>query len=153
MIEHNDLETPSDPGPSSDGRGSETHIKTQNGSGRNGKGNGNGNGSSAPVAELPPAPEVKALPPAPEDAPPAHPVPKKRRSRAWIWLLIIAALGWVGYRAYRSREEQREAAQAAQARRMANRPVSVAVATARRMDFPIYLRGLGTVDAYNTVNL
>src|SRR3954452_2917208 len=99
------------------------------------------NGSQA----LPPGPDRKELPP------PAP--PRKRRSRAWIWLLLIGAAGFVGYRAYENNRSKTAAAAAAQERRAANRTIPVAAVPARRGDLPIYLRGLGTVDPYNTVNL
>src|SRR5690242_8743147 len=92
---------------------------------------------------LPPAPEQKALPPAP-------PV---RRSRAWIWLLLLAIAGFIAFRAYQNVQQKNAAAAAAQERRAANRSVPVAAIPARRGDLPIYVRGLGTVDAYNTVNV
>ncbi len=91
---------------------------------------------------LPPGPERKALPPAPA-----------RRSRAWIWLLALAILGFIVFRSYESAQQKKAAAAAAQERRAANRSVPVAATAARRGDLPIYLRGLGTVDAYNTVNV
>src|SRR3954451_1263776 len=94
---------------------------------------------------LPAAPEHKALPPAPP--------PPRRRSRAWIWLLVLAIAGFVGFRAYRNTEQKNAAAAAAQERRAANRTVPVAAVAAHRGDLPIYIRGLGTVDPYNTVNV
>src|SRR3954452_20368521 len=99
------------------------------------------NGSQA----LPPGPDRKELPP------PAP--PRKRRSRAWIWLLLIGAAGFVGYRAYENTRSKNAAAAAAQERRAANRTIPVAAVAARRGTLPIYLRGLGTVDPYNTVNV
>lgn len=98
---------------------------------------------------LPEAPEQKALPPAPPDAPP----PPRRRSRAWIWLLLLAIAGFIAFRAYENIQQKKAAAAAQQERRSANRPVPVAASTARRGDFPVLLRGLGNVDAYNTVNV
>ena len=93
---------------------------------------------------LPAGPERKALPPAP---------PHRRRSGAWIWLLVLAILGFVGFRAYQNTQQKNAAAAAAQERRAANRTVPVAAVPARRGDLPIYIRGLGTVDPYNTVNV
>jgi len=92
---------------------------------------------------LPPAPEQKALPPA----------PPRRRSRAWLWLLLLGVAGFIGFRAYQNVQAKNAAAAAAQERRAANRSVPVAAVPARRGDLPIYIRGLGTVDAYNTVNV
>jgi membrane fusion protein, multidrug efflux system len=105
------------------------------------------NGSHA----LPEGPERKALPPAPPDAPP--PATPRRRSRAWLWLLLLLTAGFLGFRSYQNVQKKNAAAAAQQERRALNRSVPVAAATARRGDLPIYLRGLGNVDAYNTVNV
>ena len=99
----------------------------------------NGDGLKA----LPPAPERKALPPG----------PVRRRSRAWIWLLLLGTAGFIGFRSYQGVQEKKQAAAAAQEKRAANRAVSIAASRARRGDLPVYLRGLGTVQAYNTVNV
>jgi multidrug efflux system membrane fusion protein len=100
--------------------------------------------------ELPEAPERKALPPAPGDVPPPSP---RRRSRAWLWVLLLAIAGFLGYRSYENVQRKNAAAAAQQERRAANRAVPVAATPARLGDLPIVLRGLGTVDAYNTVNV
>jgi multidrug efflux system membrane fusion protein len=91
---------------------------------------------------LPPAAERKALPPA-----------TPRRRRGWIWLVLLAIAGTIGYRSYQGVQQKKQADAAAQERRAANRAVSIASTAARRGDLPVYLRGLGTVQAYNTVNV
>src|SRR5262249_4352098 len=97
----------------------------------------------APPKVLPPAPERKQLLP-----------PKgRRRGWAWFWLLALAVAGFVGFRAYQNTQHRKAEAAAAQERRAANRPIPVSAVAARRGDLPIYLRGLGTVDPYNTVNV
>jgi multidrug efflux system membrane fusion protein len=101
----------------------------------------NGHGTKA----LPPAPERKALPPASE--------PRRRRGRAWIVLLLFGIAGLIAFRSYQGIQQKKSAEAAAQERRAANRAVSIAAAAATRGDIPIYLRGLGTVQAYNTVNV
>jgi multidrug efflux system membrane fusion protein len=96
---------------------------------------------------------LKALPPAPEHkALPAGPPPRRRR-RAWIWVLLLGIAGFIAYRSYQGVQQKKAAETAAQERRSANRAVSVAASAATRGDMPIYLRGLGTVQAYNTVNV
>ncbi len=83
-----------------------------------------------------------------------RPVPKrKRRGRGWLWLLLLGGLAFGGYRWYRTSQEKKAAAEAAQAQRAAHRAISVAATAAVRMDLPVYLKGLGTVTAYNTVNV
>jgi len=81
--------------------------------------------------------------------------PPKRRRRPWglLWLLVFGGLGYWGFRYYQKTEQVRAAAVAEQAERQAHRAVSIAVSTVRRGDMPIYLRGLGTVTPYNTVNV
>ncbi|MBZ5585656.1 MAG: MdtA/MuxA family multidrug efflux RND transporter periplasmic adaptor subunit [Acidobacteriia bacterium] len=68
-------------------------------------------------------------------------------------MLFFVALGYGIFRYYQAGQQQRQAAEAAQAQRLAHRAVSVAAAQARRGNVPIYLRGLGTVGAFNTVNM
>ena len=97
---------------------------------------------------MPPSSEPEAVTPSkPEKA------SRRRRWIAWLVLLVLGGLGYYGYRFYRTMEQQRQAAEAAQAARLANRPISIAATPARRGDIPIYLRGLGTVTAFNTVNV
>jgi multidrug efflux system membrane fusion protein len=100
------------------------------------------NGNGHHLLEAPPP--RKALPPAP---------PKRKRSFAWIWLLLIAVVGFIGFRSYEGIQEKKAAEAAAQEKRAANRALSVAATPATRGDIPIYLRGLGNVVAYNTVNV
>ena len=102
--------------------------------------------TSVETRQLPPAPEVKALPPAP-------PKPRRLPWRGVLWLLILGGIGYAGFRYYQGAEQKRAAAERAQEERVANRSVSVAASRTRRGDIPIFLRGLGTVTAYNTVNV
>ena len=77
----------------------------------------------------------------------------RRRSLGWLWLMLLAAAGFIGVRSYQGIQQQKAAATAAEERRTANRSVTVTATAARRGDMPIYLRGLGNVVAYNTVNV
>src|SRR5438874_552538 len=95
--------------------------------------------------QLPPGPDVKALPP--------PPTRRRRRGLGLLWLVLLAALGYAGFRYYQSSQKKKAQATAAQAARQAHRAVSVAATPARRGDLPVYLRGLGNVTAYNTVNV
>jgi len=107
----------------------------------------------APDAEAP-APDTKLLTAAPESQGlPAPPPPKRHRGRGILFLLLIAAIGYAGFRYYQASQKKKAAAEEKQAETLAHRAVSIAAATARRADMPIYLRGLGTVTAFNTDNV
>ncbi len=78
----------------------------------------------------------------------------RRKSRWWVWLLFLAVLGYGGWRFYAARAKGQAADPPAGGRgRAANLVVPVVVATAARADLPIYLNGLGTVTAFNTVTI
>ena len=89
-------------------------------------------------------PAVHPLPPAPR---------RRRRGWGWVWLLVLGGLGYGAFRYYQNAEQVKAAKDAAQAARLANRSESVAAAVVRTGDMPVYLRGLGTVTAYNTDNI
>src|SRR5437588_9304255 len=74
------------------------------------------------------------------------------KSRWWLWLLVIAALGYGVYRLQKGSAGQ-QTSPAGSAARSGPRSVPVVAATARQGDMPIYLRGLGSVTAYNTVTV
>ncbi|HXA52238.1 MAG TPA: MdtA/MuxA family multidrug efflux RND transporter periplasmic adaptor subunit [Candidatus Acidoferrum sp.] len=95
------------------------------------------------IKELPAPPEQKLLPP-----------PTRKRSwRGLLFLIALAIGGYYGHRYYQDRQAAKAAADRQQADRAARRSVPVAGIAARRGDLPVYLRGLGTVTAYNTVNV
>ncbi|MDQ2898591.1 MAG: MdtA/MuxA family multidrug efflux RND transporter periplasmic adaptor subunit [Acidobacteriota bacterium] len=83
--------------------------------------------------------------------PPETAPPKKRRSFAWVWLLLFAALAYGGYRYYQASKQRQQAADKSQAARMAPRSVPVVAVLSHLGDMPIYLRGLGSVTPFNTV--
>src|SRR5690242_7527631 len=93
----------------------------------------------------------------PELPTPLRPEPprtrKRRRSFAWVWLLVIAALGYGGYRYFQAARAKRQAAVAAQAAKATSRSVPVVAAPAHSGDMPVYLRGLGSAAAFNTVSM
>ncbi len=95
-------------------------------------------------------------PQAPSETPPrSGPAARPRKSRAWLWLLILAAAGIAGYRYYVQPEPASKAAGTAPpaAPRKGAQVVPVATAPVRRGDFGIYLTGLGSAVAYNTVTI
>ncbi len=89
-------------------------------------------------------PALHPLPPAPR---------RRRRGWGWVWLLVLGGLGYGAFRYYQNAEQVKAAKDADQAARLANRSESVAAAVVRTGDMPVYLRGLGTVTAYNTDNI
>ena len=76
------------------------------------------------------------------------------RPRGWILLLgAVAIAALVLVLRYRAAALQRSSSTARDAAAARDRPVPVLVATVERLDVPIYLEGLGTVAAYNTVTV
>lgn len=88
--------------------------------------------------------------PVPPVVPPDKPT---GRNLTWLWLLILAALLYVGYRYFQQYQEKQRAALTTQSARSGPRTVPIAAVPARVGDLPVYLRGLGTVTAYNTVTV
>lgn len=73
------------------------------------------------------------------------------RSAAYTAVVVILLLvGWYFYRASAAKKQQASQAQAARA---ADRPTPVQAAPVQQRTVPIYLTGLGTVTAYNTVTI
>ncbi len=74
-----------------------------------------------------------------------------KKSRTIGWIVLIAVLGGAGYFGWQRHQEsvqQAENAQKAAARRPA---IPVSMSAVEKTDFPVYLTGLGTVQAFNTV--
>jgi multidrug efflux system membrane fusion protein len=78
--------------------------------------------------------------------------PQRSPARLVIYALILIGIvaGLFMWRASRQKAEAQSAAQAADA---SKRSVPVVVATAEKKDLPIYLEGLGSVLAFNTVTV
>jgi membrane fusion protein, multidrug efflux system len=73
----------------------------------------------------------------------------KSRTTRWILLALVAAgLGYYGWQRFHGENRETVANGAQKAAPVA---VRVNVATAEKTDFPVYLTGLGTVQAFNTV--
>jgi multidrug efflux system membrane fusion protein len=77
--------------------------------------------------------------------------PSKAKRRWWPWLLVLAVVVGAGYW-LRSGAETRPPAAGPPAK-SAMPPVPVVVASARQGDMPVYLTGLGSVTAFNTVTV
>ncbi|HEV1994622.1 MAG TPA: MdtA/MuxA family multidrug efflux RND transporter periplasmic adaptor subunit [Candidatus Acidoferrum sp.] len=77
-----------------------------------------------------------------------------KRSRRWVWLLLLVIVG-AGVWYFRSVRAANSVQNAAAAKggggRGGNPVVPVVVATAEKGDLPVYLNGLGNVSAFNTV--
>lgn len=103
-------------------------------------------GSKIPAPLPAPSPTTKQL------AAPGS--PQKSGSLAWLWLLILAGVGYGGYRYYQSTHAATAAPAVAPGGgggRNGPRTVSVVTTTAKTGSIPVYLRGLGSVSALNTV--
>jgi multidrug efflux system membrane fusion protein len=74
------------------------------------------------------------------------------KNRWWVWLLIFGAIGYGCYRLYLF--EGSKQAKTAHARAgLKPHDIPIGAAAAHRGDMPIYLEGLGTVTAFNTVTV
>jgi multidrug efflux system membrane fusion protein len=73
-----------------------------------------------------------------------------KRLIRWILVIaVVAAAGYFGWQRYSGAEQAKaEAAQKAASRKPA---IPVSIAQVDKADFPVYLTGLGTVQAFNTV--
>lgn len=88
---------------------------------------------------------------------PAHRLPQldlspnaPHKSYWWVWLLIFAGIAYGCYRLYTFESAKKEGMTAARGA-MKARTVPIVAATAERGNMPVYLEGLGTVTASNTV--
>ncbi|OKO67798.1 efflux RND transporter periplasmic adaptor subunit [Bradyrhizobium sp. NAS96.2] len=76
------------------------------------------------------------------------------KSRTIGWVLVIAAVGAAGYFGWQKYSDNKLAAEAAQKRAAQQRPaVPVKISPVEKADFPVYLTGLGTAQAFNTVQV
>ena len=85
-----------------------------------------------------------------ETLPPGKP---GRRWIPWMLMLVFAVIAALGWRAAVRRSQEEEALRAEQARKAALRPIPVSVGKVTKRNFPVFLTGLGSVTAYNTVTI
>jgi multidrug efflux system membrane fusion protein len=88
---------------------------------------------------------------APEAPPPGD--EKKGKSRAWVWLLVLCLLGGGAYYLSRGGATQDAKKTGKQDGKQGSRSVPVVTAPARQGNMEIFLNGLGTVAALNTVTV
>ncbi len=85
--------------------------------------------------------------------PARHTAPRGPRSTKWRWLLILTVVAILGTATYRVMQGGVEAASRPGEGRGVMPPVPVIAGVAEARDVPIYLDGLGTAQALNTVTL
>jgi multidrug efflux system membrane fusion protein len=71
----------------------------------------------------------------------------------WIWLLVFALIGYGCYKLYQSENNRKASMSAAKKGMKGPRNLPVVAVAARSGDMPVYLQGLGTVTANNTVTV
>ena len=100
----------------------------------------------------PPSTIEPALPPSPyQQLDLDNPGPSK--NHWWVWLLIFGLIGYGCYRLYVFENAKKAPGAVKQDFMKAPGGVPVAATAARRGDLPVYLEGLGTVTAFNTVTV
>src|SRR5579862_980720 len=79
---------------------------------------------------------------------------ERRRSLWWLWLVLLAA-AYGAYRWYPQMTTSQSTGKNAKGGAIAagGRPVPVVVVAAHKGDMPVYINGLGTVTALNTVTV
>lgn len=88
---------------------------------------------------------------APEAPPPGD--EKKGKSRAWVWVLVLCLLGGGAYYLSRGGAGQDTKKTVKPGGKQGSRSVPVVTAVARQGNMEIFLNGLGTVSALNTVTV
>src|SRR5580700_6112019 len=82
------------------------------------------------------------------------PAPVRKKSYWWVWVLLLCLAGGAAYRWYpRTTEGQTSAGKDGKGDKSGGRAVPVVAATSRKGDMPVYLPGLGSVTAFNTVTV
>ncbi len=77
--------------------------------------------------------------------------PPRRRSYAWVWILLLLLAGLVGFRAYENKQAEAQAAKAKAA--AANRGVPITTTTATQGPIGVYISALGTVTSVYTATI
>jgi membrane fusion protein, multidrug efflux system len=77
--------------------------------------------------------------------------PPRRRSYAWVWILLLAIVALVGYRVYENKQAAAAAAKAKAA--AANHGVPITTTTATQGPIGVYISALGTVTSVYTATI
>ena len=104
--------------------------------------------AGAPAKEKPPEKRPEARPPSPPEDEPAG-----RPGRRWPWVAGVLVLAVIVFLLVRSRSGNAQKAAAAADAQRSGRAVPVVAVPATVADLPVYLTGLGTVSATNTVTV
>ncbi len=104
--------------------------------------------AEAPAKEKPPEKRPEARPPSPPEDEPAG-----RAGRRWPWVAGVLVLAVLVFLLVRSRSGNAQKAAAAADAQRSGRAVPVVAVPATVADLPVYLTGLGTVSATNTVTV
>lgn len=102
-----------------------------------------------PPATLEPPSRDPSIPPSPYQQLDLD-SPGSSKNHWWIWLLIFGLIGYGCYRLYRF-ESSKEAATSLRKGMMKPTNIPVVAVPAHSGDMPVYLEGLGSVTAFNTV--
>jgi membrane fusion protein, multidrug efflux system len=88
-------------------------------------------------------------------APPHPPPPQKKKGSGWIWLVLLCIAAVAAYFWYPKLSATAEAQSPSKKGDKAGsgKAVPVVAATSRKGDMPVYLTGLGSVTAFNTVTV
>src|SRR5579875_3819937 len=74
-------------------------------------------------------------------------------NRWWVWLLVFALIGFGCYKLYEFETAKTAAVSQTKAMMLKPRAIPVVAASAYRGNMPVYLQGLGSVTAFNTVTV
>jgi multidrug efflux system membrane fusion protein len=77
--------------------------------------------------------------------------PPRKRSHAWVWILLLVIVGLVGFRVYQNKQAEAQAAKAKAA--AANRGVPITTTTATQGPIGVYISALGTVTSVYTATI
>jgi membrane fusion protein, multidrug efflux system len=77
--------------------------------------------------------------------------PPKRRSYAWVWIVLLVVVGLVGFRIYQGKQSAAQAAKQKEA--AAQRGVPISTTTATKGSIGVYINALGTVTPVYTATI